>query len=109
MQTFDNHQQVRPIDEMLERTLYVQAKNAEIERLRAENEALRERTIIRQYYHIEWQTPGGIWNPIEGKEGRIRFEEDEIQALWETAKKKRHLKKLPLRLVKVTLEVVERR
>lgn len=40
MQTFDKQSQVRSIDEMLESTLYVQAKNAEIERLQAEIQRL---------------------------------------------------------------------
>lgn len=46
MQTFSNQHQVRSVEELLERTLYVQAKNAEIERLTVENAELRMRVAI---------------------------------------------------------------
>lgn len=48
MQTFSSQQQVRSIDEMLESTLYVKAKNVSIERLQAENADLRTKLDIAQ-------------------------------------------------------------
>lgn len=48
MQTFDSQQQVRSIEELLERTLYVKAKNVSIERLQAENADLRTKLDIAQ-------------------------------------------------------------
>lgn len=83
MQTFDNQHQVRSISSMLESTPYVQAKNAEIEALRAENKALQARIfrkdeLIRQDT-VAWQSLSAHKDQLETENADLRTKLDEAQ------------------------------
>lgn len=87
MQTFGGHKQVRSVEELLERTLHVQAKNEKITELEAENTELRgqldelERLCQTQSDNLQRYAASELEHNRRYAELRTKLDEAQAEAL----------------------------